>query len=295
MTERGAPELISVVMPVLNAEDHVHKQLAALTRQTYRGAWELVVVDNGCRDRSVEIVRSWAGRIPALRVVDARGQRGLNYARNAGSRAARGDFLAFCDADDVATPGWLEALAAAATTADIVGGPLDFEAINGSLARAWRPPKPRQTELPMDRVGFLPYVPGGNCGIWAGVARSLGWDEAFVFGASDQEFSWRAQLASYRLAFVPEAVMQLRYRTTPGATGRQYFAYGSSGAQLYRRFRHAGMRRSDPREALRWWWWLAVHLPDLFRSSRRRGTWMRVAGLRLGRLVGSVRHRTVFL
>ena len=101
-------------MPVLNGEEHIGDQLAALAAQTYRGEWELVVVDNGCRDRSMEIVREWAPRLPSVTIVDATARRGLNRARNAGAAAARGDFLAFCDADDVATPGWLEAMAEAA-------------------------------------------------------------------------------------------------------------------------------------------------------------------------------------
>ena len=115
------PELISVVMPVLDGEAHVADQLAALASQRYEGEWELVVSDNGCRDRTLEIVRSFEARLPSVSIADATACRGLNHARNVGVATARGDFIAFCDADDVATPGWLEALAHAAVEADIVG------------------------------------------------------------------------------------------------------------------------------------------------------------------------------
>jgi glycosyltransferase involved in cell wall biosynthesis len=283
-----------VIMPVRNAQEHVGEQLAALAAQTYRGKWELVVVDNGSSDRSIDIVRTWSGRLPSVQVVDASRKRGLNRARNAGASAARGDFFAFCDADDVATPGWLEAMAAAAPEADILGGPLDFDTLNSPLLRSWRPPKELWTDFPTG-YGFLPYVAGGNCAIWASVARELRWDESFVFGSSDQEFSWRAQQAACRLTFVPEAIIQLRYRARLSQLARQYFRYGSSGAQLFRVFRDSGMPRSDSREALEAWLWILTRMPLLWRSPTHRGRWTRMAGMRAGRAVGSIRHRTLYL
>ena len=106
-------------------------------RQTYTGPWEVVVVDNGSTDASVQVVEAWRERIPGLRIVDASGARGLNHARNRGADAARGDLLAFADADDEAVPGWLESLATAAAFADLVGGALDGDALNdGMIARS---------------------------------------------------------------------------------------------------------------------------------------------------------------
>ena len=114
-SHRQAPSLVSVVVPIRNAEDHVGEQLAALAGQTYRGPWELLVVDNGCSDRSIQIVESFRERLPSLVVVDATPRRGLGRARNAGAAAAAtGPLLAYCDADDVVARDWLAALAEAA-------------------------------------------------------------------------------------------------------------------------------------------------------------------------------------
>ena len=76
------------------------------------GSWLLLKMDDA--DRTLEIVRSFAPRLPQVTIADARARRGLNHARNVGAATAHGDFLAFCDADDVASAGWLDALASAA-------------------------------------------------------------------------------------------------------------------------------------------------------------------------------------
>ena len=76
----------------------------------------------GSSDETVAIAEQWQDRLPGLRIVAADEKAGLPYARNVGSRAATGRILAFCDADDVADPGWLAGLLAGTSRADIVGG-----------------------------------------------------------------------------------------------------------------------------------------------------------------------------
>lgn len=287
------PELISVIMPVLNEEAHIGEQLTALASQTYEGRWELVVVDNGCTDGTMEIVRRREAELPSLRIVDARARRGLNYARNSGARAAAGDFLVFCDGDNVADPGWLEAMAAAAASADLLGGRNTWERLNDPEVLAWRPAEP-MTELNRGHE-FLPYASGGNLGVWASIAREIGWDERFTYGSSDQVFAWKVQLAGYRLRFVPEAVMETRWRPSMRGMAHQYYLYGKSAALVHRVFRGAGIPKPDNREAMRQWRALLLGLSDLWTSRVRRGNWVRRAAFRCGRLAGSVRARTLVL
>ena len=287
------PQRISVIIPVLNGEAHIAEQLEALASQTYRGPREVVIVDNGCTDRTLEIVGSCARMLPQLRVVDATAGRGLSHARNVGAATAAGDFLAYCDADDVVAPGWLEAMAGAAAHADLVGGRNEWRALNDPTVIAWRASRP-MTELMRDH-GFLPYASGGNLGVWTSVAREVGWDERFVFGSSDQVFAWRAQLAGYRLVFAPDAVVQLRFRRSLVATARQFYRYGRSGPEAHRTFRPAGIPKPDNRAALVRWRQLVLRLPDLWATRERRGNWIRAAAFRLGRLVGSVRARALVL
>jgi glycosyltransferase involved in cell wall biosynthesis len=289
---RSRPELVSVLIPVRNGEAFIAEQLAALGRQTYPGRWELVVIDNGCTDRSLEIVERYRSQLPEVVIVNAADRTGLNYARGRGVSAARGDLLAFCDSDDVVSPGWLGAMVSASADADLIAGLLDGTELNNALTRGWRPAHPSGALTV--KHDFLPHAPGGNCAVWRDVLEHVAWDNSFAFGSSDIEFSWRVQLAGYRLGLAPDAVVHMRFRPALGAMLRQSYAYGKSDAQLYRRFRHEGMGRRTRREAMRSWSRLLSTVPDL-RSEPARGLWLRLAARHSGRVVGSLRWRVRFL
>jgi GT2 family glycosyltransferase len=189
----------------------------------------------------------------------------------------------------VADPGWLAAIVAAAPRADLVAGALEAEQLNG----VEEPVQRVAGQLPV-KHGFMVGIPGGNCGVWASVARDVGWDERYRFGGSDIEFSWRAQLQGYQVAYAPDAMIHVRHRRQLRAIARQWYQYGKSGGQLYRAFRARGMPRSSALEAARSWAWLMLHIVDLFRARTRR-LWVRRAAYRAGRLAGSVRAGVIFL
>src|SRR5215213_3208362 len=121
MSARAA---ISVIIPVRNGAGTIEAQLAALSRQSWDGAWELIVADNGSTDDTVRRVQDAAHSLPAVRIVDASARRGPSFARNAGARAAEGATLLFIDADDIVEPGWLGSMAEAAAQHPLVAGAL---------------------------------------------------------------------------------------------------------------------------------------------------------------------------
>jgi hypothetical protein len=92
--------------------------------------------------------------------------------------------------------------------------------------------------------------------------------------------------------FVPEAVYHYRRRSGVRATWRQARRYGRAHVWLYRAYgRNRGAGAPAPGMVARQWAWLVKHLPDLAVRSRRTA-WAWRAGLRLGRLDGSIRERT---
>ncbi|MGH3413541.1 MAG: CDP-glycerol glycerophosphotransferase family protein [Marmoricola sp.] len=96
------PGLLSIVVPVYNVEDYLDPCLLSLRQQRYRKI-EIVVVDDGSPDRSVEVARRHRRRDPRVRII-RRVNGGLSAARNTGVAAARGEFLAFVDSDDTVEP-----------------------------------------------------------------------------------------------------------------------------------------------------------------------------------------------
>lgn len=280
------PALVSVVMPVRDGAELLDEQLAALAGQSYSGAWELLVADNGSTDGSLSVAEAWRDRLPRLRVVDATDRPGAAHARNVAAAAASGDLLVFCDADDVADAGWLEAMVAAAADADVVAGRIETHRLNDELARRWRPFLAHGSE-PISH-GWLPYALSANAAFRAEVFRALGgFREDYPVG-EDVEISWRAQLSSYRLRFAPDAVMHYRYRTALLPLLRQYLAYGTIGPRLYRDFQAAGMPPSPVRAAVRPWLRLLGRLPVALLSRGARGDVLRRIAFRLGRVRGSV-------
>jgi glycosyltransferase involved in cell wall biosynthesis len=281
-----------VVIPVRNRAATLPRQLASLEEQRYRGDWEVVVADNGSTDGSQDIARRWLDRSGRGVLVSATERDGPSHARNVGAAAARGEFLAFCDADDAAAPGWLDGLTGAAPQSDLVAGRLEVEDVNDPLPRSWyRGPHP---DRPFSAHGFLPFASGANVGVWAEVFNSLrGFDEQLRAG-EDIDLSWRAQLAGFRLAFAADALICRRYESSLGGLARQHYGYGKGNAQLFQRFRSAGMPRPGPRDLLGEWGWIAAHLPVAARDPSVRGRLVRRVALRCGQMAGSVRERVLF-
>jgi glycosyltransferase involved in cell wall biosynthesis len=282
---------VSVVVPVLDAADTLSRQLEALAAQQLDTELEFVVADNGSRDGSLRIAEAWAAESANRRVVHA-ARRGPGAARNAGAAAARGDFLAFCDADDMAAPGWLPALVGAASLSDFAGGRFAVAELNGSLPLAWHD-GPKQ-DRPFTALGFLPFASGGNLGIWSDVFAGLGGFDEEILTGEDIDFSWRAQLDGRRMAFAPNAVMLRSYRSGLRPLALQHYQYGKDRAALYKRFRDHGVRRPPARKLAREWVWVGTHAPAAARDPAARGAWVRRAALRCGLLAGSLRHRVLF-
>ena len=286
---RRRPQQVSVVIAARNAARTLEQQLDALLRQDYAGSWEVVVADNGSTDGTSEIARRWSSSVP-LRVVDASARRGASFARNQGWRSALGDFVAFCDADDVVSRGWLSRLSEAAEEADLVGGPYEFHRLNAWTGRPWWD----GSGLPMG-WRFLPFGVGGNLAAWTDALRTLGGFNESYPRLQDVELCWRAQLSSLRLGFAPEAIVHCRHRTRLADTALQAYSLGYQQPHLYRDFGRHGMPRSNPYTFLLVAGGLLRRSPAAAISRARRRTWIHHACEQLGRMAGSMRHRTLYL
>ena len=115
-------QLVSIVIPAYNGAATIDETLRSVRSQTYR-ALEIIVVDDGSRDNTADIVNNHAAVDPRIRLIRVENG-GVAAARNRGWQEARSDLIAFVDADDLWAPSkiarQLEAITAAGPQCGLV-------------------------------------------------------------------------------------------------------------------------------------------------------------------------------
>lgn len=104
--------MVSVIVPVRNGETHIRRCIDSVLGGTYTDL-ELIIVENGSEDGTLEVCRAAAARDARIRVLTT-DRSGVSHARNLGLDAARGDYISFVDADDVISPVMLAHMTACA-------------------------------------------------------------------------------------------------------------------------------------------------------------------------------------
>lgn len=97
------PKLASIVIPCYNAQKWIAAAIESCLNQTYSPI-EIIVIDDGSSDQSLEIVKRYSDRIRW----ETGSNRGGNYARNRGFALSQGDYIQFLDADDILLPEKIE-------------------------------------------------------------------------------------------------------------------------------------------------------------------------------------------
>jgi glycosyltransferase involved in cell wall biosynthesis len=126
----GKP-LVSAITIFLNCEKYIEEAIESVFAQTYDN-WELLLVDDGSTDNSTAIALRYAQEYPhKVRYLEHpdHENRGMSATRNLGIRNAKGEYIAFLDADDVWFPQKLEQQVATMHSqpeAEIVFGPTQY-------------------------------------------------------------------------------------------------------------------------------------------------------------------------
>lgn len=226
----SAEAVLSVLICVLDGERVIGRQLAALSRQRCEFPWEVVVADNGSTDATLAVVREWREVFPVpLRIVDASHRRGVSHARNVAARGARGQYLAYCDADDEVRPGWVAQAVAALEEHPVVVG------TNREMTEPTRADAPVLNPWVLRGAGVLQ---GCNFGIRRGVFFEVGgFDESLPpYGNDDGELQQRLRTIGYSVAVAP--TMEIFFRPTHGlrARIRKVFLSGVSESVIWHRY-----------------------------------------------------------
>ena len=219
---------LSVVVPVRDGAGTLPVLLGSLERQTLaRDRYEVIVVDNGSRDGTADIAQQSGAKVISDPVPNRA------RARNLGAAAARGDRIAFIDADCIATPTWLAVYSQHVDSAPLLAGPVvtttgDSPNLVERFERGWR----------FAQEGWVRdgWAATANLCVEPEALRAVGgFDEAYRHIAEDADFCIRAGRAGYPLRFCADAEVLHPAETDIGPTLKRFFWHGYSSAQAERR------------------------------------------------------------
>jgi glycosyltransferase involved in cell wall biosynthesis len=256
----------SVVIPAFNAESTVAETVRAVVAQPLaRDLFECVVVDDGSGDRTAAV----AERAGAL-VVRLPGNQGASAARNAGIHSARGQWIAFTDADCVPSRRWLPAFLAAAETA----APGTLALAGQTIGLASKTPAARFMDLvgALDAEAYLrhetmPWAPSCNLAYRRADLLAVGGFDAIFRWYETPELQVRlTERFGGKILHVPAAIVLHRHRATWTGLWQQQVNYGRGYGHFLLRY---GGRWpwSVQREACAW----AGLLPPAVRAATARG------------------------
>jgi GT2 family glycosyltransferase len=196
---------VSVIIPTLNRKDYLKNCLTSLYNMDYpMSQFEIVVVDNGCTDGTEELVQQ---DFPQARFIFEK-KKGAAFARNAGSKYAKGLFMAYTDDDCVVDQNWLKSLISGFTSTKIggVGGPVFHLHPDYVPEKLWCD-RTRPINFG-DKRQFVKVLVTGNLAIRREVFEKICFDESFIFHHNeDIDFVRSILELGYKLLYEPSAVV----------------------------------------------------------------------------------------
>lgn len=294
---------ISVVIAYYRNEGTLPDQLDALAAQETTRSYEVVVADNENSSALPEIVSQYADRLD-VRVIAAHDVAGQCHARNVGARVASTRYLALCDADDVVSETWIEALCTTLDASDVLAtGPLRLDTLNPPYAWITYQTEGRDAVAEADSgpllvgsIGYLDYMKfafGCNIGMRRDTFLGLGgMDERHIGGSEDVDISWRAQEAGYEIVENPDAVVNYRLRQGVGEIFAQRRRYSRAQLRIWGISRDLG--RPVRGMSLRWAVRTSAKLPLEYLRLRNADTPTRYAfAFRAGNVVGNLQGQII--
>ena len=211
---------VSVIIPSYNRADLVGQTIENMLRQTLP-PHEVIVVDDGSTDASVEVIRAFGGRVTLIEQANG----GPGSARNTGLAVATGDFIQFMDSDDLASLNKLavQARALAATGADMAYGPWIQMRMAGREVR-WMDyvlqPEPAPSNRPLYETHLRRWaLVLQNCLFTRAFLQARGALKTDLLGTEDFEYLTRIFLAEPRVIFTPECMVYYRLHDSGKLSG----------------------------------------------------------------------------
>ncbi len=228
------PPLVSICIPAFNAEHFLPAALESVRAQRFAD-WELIVTEDGSRDGTEQIVREFARTVSQPVRYERHAQNlGLPAARNTGIAAARAEWVALLDADDLWTAGHLETVATQipGSRAELIhSGSILFDGETGREIEVRAPSARQVAEFPRSLFnGDYVIQPSSvvlRRELWSDVG---GFDPTFRY-VEDREMWFRCARTGAR--FLYTGVNTCLYRRHPSALSRHGVAMALASARVY--------------------------------------------------------------
>jgi len=277
---------VSVVLPVGRVDELLGQQLDSLVGQQDAPTWELVCSLNTDDRQEAAALQSMLDTRPSLvsKVVDSSSMRSASHARNVGADNSNGEYLIFCDGDDIADPRWMRSMVEALSNHDAVGGHLDEEMLAVAGQEQWRPPA-----TPGKLPTFLshPFIVSANMGVRRRLFHDVGGFDTSLIRGEDIAFSWALIDHGVEMAYAPEAVVHYRHRKGLIPMMRQHYLYGLGFSQI---LAGRGLPDGETQTGIR------ALKPNSQQVSKRSVVhFIRRGSIAAGRIVGLVKHRRLHL
>jgi GT2 family glycosyltransferase len=236
--ETSNPPRVSVVTPGWNGLAHLEPCYRSLRQLDYPpDRLELILVDNGSTDSSVEFMQQ---HFPEVKIVRNPTNLGFCRANNLGARAAQGEYVAFLNNDTRVHPAWLKELATAVEAdAEVVcagskllsweGDRLDFA--GGSLnfrGSGFQPGHGSSRVDPFSETRPVLSACGGSMLIERQIFLDCGgFDEDFFAYLEDVDLGWRLQLhTGAKVAYTSRSIIRHKHRATLTSMAKQFRRQG---------------------------------------------------------------------
>jgi glycosyltransferase involved in cell wall biosynthesis len=223
---------VGVITVVLNGRETIATTLDSFLKQDYDNR-ELLVIDGGSTDGTLEIVEGYAGKYPNITVISG-ADSGIYDAMNIGWQKSSGVYVGYLNSGDVFLSDKILSTVAKCQQFDVVSGGVSFEGRDGSVARIWIPKKFNCLTL---RIGWSVPHPGLY------IKKSL-LDGRLPFTlkykfAGDYDLICRLALRNLRWFFCAQPFVHMSYG---GATTGGFKSFFSNMFDLARvRFYHFGL------------------------------------------------------
>ena len=226
---------ISIIMPMYNDALYLKETILSIMKQSYKN-WELIIIDDVSTDESYEIAKEMSKKDKRIKVYENKKNLGISGNRNKGLSLAKGDYIAFCDDDDIYLDDYLMDCAKI-----IEENPgismikfgrrlISVNSLNEEFAKKDTKfdIEGEVTEEEKYEKYFLIRKSDALFNLWNGIYQkkmldenNIIFDEEMKYGGEDADFSYQCYLASQKIYIQPKTYY-VHYKRDVSSTSRKY-------------------------------------------------------------------------